>query len=101
MHIPTVHRKPSISRFFASYSYQTFADNEDISFSVRLSVLKLYDSKCDTVENVHFEGSVSNPVFVLRLLKVHELITSFSTSTYIARGPNFARRCVAEGRCHL
>ena len=41
---------------FTSSSYRTFADNDDVFlFSTRLIVLKLYDGKGDTVENVHFK----------------------------------------------
>ena len=44
--------------------------------------------------------SFSNSVFVLCLLTAQELIASFSMNTYRVSGPNFARRCVGEGRCH-
>ena len=65
---PTVHMWPSMHKstihcntfkfqfFFAYSSYHTFADNDSVFlFSIRLIVLRLYDGKCDTVENVHFE----------------------------------------------
>ena len=51
---PFMHRKISKSSFFASSSYQPFADNDGVFLSsIRLVVLKLYDAKRDTVENVH------------------------------------------------
>ena len=45
--------------------------------------------------------SVSNSVFVLRLLTTQELITSSSTNTYKVSGPKFARRCVVKWKCYL
>ena len=41
---------------FTSSSYRTFADNDDVViFSIWLINLKLYDGKCNAVENVAFE----------------------------------------------
>ena len=43
-------------QFFASSTCRPFADNDDVFLvSIRLVVLKLYDGKRDTVENVHFK----------------------------------------------
>ena len=70
------------------------------SFSIQLIVLKLYDSECDSVENVDFEKCLFQFCIVLRL-STEELIALFSMNTYKVSGPNFASRCVVECRCKL
>ena len=77
--------------------------NDNVSlFSIRLVVLKLYDGKYDTVENVHFEKRLFPILYSYScLLIAQEIITSFSTNTYKVHGPNFARRCVVEGTYYL
>ena len=46
------HRNP----VFYITSYRTFSDNNDVFlFSIQFIVLKLYDGKHDTIENVQFE----------------------------------------------
>ena len=64
---------------FALSFYQYLADNADVFFSIRLVVLKLYNGKRDTVENVHFKQrlfpipySYSPYVFVLPFIFVDQ-----------------------------
>ena len=59
MHKATIHGKTSKSCFLHHPLTRTFADNDDVYlFSIRLIVLKLYDVKCNTVENLHFSSNV-------------------------------------------
>ena len=91
MHKPTIQRKTSKSSF-----YQTFADNDDV-FSIRLIVLKLCGSKCDTVENVDFE-KCPFPIPYSYSPRTNRFVF---TNMYRFCGPNFARRCVVEGVRHI
>ena len=107
MHKPTIHCKTSKSSFFLHHpltellltTTMFFFFPYDLLFSgyttVSVIQLKMYISR-----NVYFQ--LRNWKWTLLiLLIVQELIASFSINTYKVRGPNFARRCVEEGRCHL
>ena len=103
---------------FTSFSYRTFADNDDVFlFSIRLIVLKLYDRKCDTVENAHFEKRTFRETHISRNVRFQfRNRTPFTNSptttcnrfvffrwipTEFVSGPNFSKRCVVECRFYL
>ena len=102
MHKPTIHCKTSKSSFLHHPLTELllitticFIFPHDLLSSsyTTVSVIQL---KIHLSRNVH-----SNSVFVLHLLTAQELIASFLRNAYKVSRPNFARRCVVEGGCHL
>ena len=95
MHKSTIHRKTSKSSFLHRPLTKLFlVTTMFLFFSIQLLVLKLYD--CDTVECTYWEMSVSNFIFILRLLNSPRNIRFVFDEYYRVSGPNFARRGIIE-----
>ena len=89
-------------QFFTSSSYWTLANNGDAFLVfIRLIVLKLYDSKCSTVQlyisrTLRFQIHIRTP-FPNSPRTNHFIFNECIQSSWT----EFVRRCIAERRCRL
>ena len=102
MHKPTIHRKISKS----SFSHHPVTELLLITTMFFFSQYNLLSSSYTTVSVIQLKMYISTNVrFHFRIrtpfTKSPRTNRFFSTYAYGVRGPNFARLCVAWGRCHL